>query len=165
MTTILFACVMCDILSFSHPPYCGPLPLISEKNFRFGAARQGHARKGNSNCSKAGLFFIIIILCIRKKSQMFTVKNWTGGKNTPFRPRGASRLTPRRKRRPLKIGTPRQSRGFFIDGQSPLILAGRVTSRKYGLPIARDCYLLPVNGFRRSPSSVVPRLCPRPTDV
>ncbi len=64
-----------------------------------------------------------------------------------------------------KIGTPRQSRGFFIDGQSPLILAGRVTSRKYGLPIARDCYLLPVNGFRRSPSSVVPRLCPRPTDV
>ncbi|RAQ28757.1 hypothetical protein DPQ25_08170 [Hydrogeniiclostridium mannosilyticum] len=76
-------------MSFSHPPYCGPLPLISEKNFRFGAARQGHARKGNSNCSKAGLFFIIIILCIRKKSQMFTVKNWTGGKNTPFRPRGA----------------------------------------------------------------------------
>ena len=55
-----------------------------------------------------------------------------------------------------QINIPRQSRGFFIDGQSPLLLAARVTSRWYGLPAAKTCYLLPVNGlFRSFPSSTV----------
>ena len=35
-----------------------------------------------------------------------------------------------------------------MDGRSPLILATRVTSRWYGLPIARGYYLLPVNGLK-----------------
>ena len=61
------------------------------------------------------------------------------------------------------IGTPGKSRGFFIDGQSPMILAARVTSRWYGLPFARDCYLLPVNGFRSYSSLVVPRPYLHPT--
>lgn len=34
---------------------------------------------------------------------------------------------------------------FFICGHSPLFIATRQTC-KYGLPAARDCYLLPVNG-------------------
>ena len=59
------------------------------------------------------------------------------------------------------INIPRQSRGFFIDGPSPLLLAARVTSRWYGLPAAKDCYSLPVNGlFRSFPSSTV-----RPPDL
>ena len=59
------------------------------------------------------------------------------------------------------INIPRQSRGFFIDGQSPLLLAARVTSRWYGLPAAKACYLPPVNGlFRSFPSSAV-----RPPDL
>ena len=53
---------------------------------------------------------------------------------------------------------PRHSRGFFIYGPSPLILEARVTSRWYGLPIARDCYLSPVSGFRSYPSSLFPSL-------
>ena len=39
------------------------------------------------------------------------------------------------------------------------MLEARVTSRWYGLPIARDCYLPPANGFRSYPSSVVPQPC------
>ena len=35
-----------------------------------------------------------------------------------------------------QINIPRQSRGYFICGQSPLLLATRVTSRWYGLAAA-----------------------------
>ena len=49
------------------------------------------------------------------------------------------------------INIPRQSRGYFIDGRSPLLLAARVPSRWYGPSAAWICYLLPVNGFSSSP--------------
>ena len=56
----------------------------------------------------------------------------------------------------------RPSRRFFIDGQSPLLLA--CTSR-HANTICQPrefCYLQPVNGLRNSPLSVVPQLCPHP---
>ena len=58
----------------------------------------------------------------------------------------------------------RISRGYFICGQSPILLAARVTSRWYGLAVAKACYLLLVNEFFSNfPSLVVPLLCPLPT--
>ena len=63
------------------------------------------------------------------------------------------------------INIPRRSRGYFIDGQNPLLLAARVTSRWYGLSAAKDCYLLPVNGLRSSPWSIVLTLGPIPIDA
>ena len=56
----------------------------------------------------------------------------------------------------------RPSRRFFIDGQSPLLLA--CTSRRANtICQPREfCYLQPVNGLRNSPLSVVPQLCPHP---
>ena len=47
----------------------------------------------------------------------------------------------------VKINIPRHSRGFFIDGHSPLLPAARVTSRWYGSPAAKDYCLPPVNGL------------------
>ena len=66
---------------------------------------------------------------------------------------------------PLKINIPRRSRGFFLDGRSPLVLAARVTSRWYDLPIAKVCYLPPVNGLKNFPSSVVLLPDPLPADA
>ena len=59
----------------------------------------------------------------------------------------------------LQIKIPRPSRGFFIDGYNPLILA--YTSRRVSTICQprRFCYLLPVNGFKSSPSSTVLQLC------
>ena len=58
-----------------------------------------------------------------------------------------------------RIKIPRPSRGFFIDGYNPLILA--YTSRRVSTICQprRFCYLLPVNGFKSSPSSTVLQLC------
>ena len=62
------------------------------------------------------------------------------------------------------INIPRQSRGYFLCGQSPMLLA-RASRRASTVCQPREfCYLLPVNGFRNFPSSVVLLLCPRPTD-
>lgn len=63
------------------------------------------------------------------------------------------------------INIPRRSREFFLDGRSPLVLAARVTSRWYDLPIAKVCYLPPVNGLRNFPSSVVLLPDPLPADA
>ena len=59
----------------------------------------------------------------------------------------------------LNLLTLRPSRGFFIDGYNPLILA--YTSRRVSTICQprRFCYLLPVNGFKSSPSSTVLQLC------
>ena len=64
-----------------------------------------------------------------------------------------------------KITIRRPSRRFFLDGRSPLLLAARVTSRWYGLPAAKVCYLPPVNGLRSSPWSVVLPPGPLPIDA
>ena len=40
-----------------------------------------------------------------------------------------------------KIKIPRQSRGYFICGQSPMLLAARVTSRWYGPTAAKSLLL------------------------
>ena len=68
-------------------------------------------------------------------------------------------------RPPHQINIPRQSREYFIDGHSPLLLAARVTSRWYGLSAAKVCYLPPVNGLRSSPWSVVLLPGPLPIDA
>lgn len=59
----------------------------------------------------------------------------------------------------ITIKNPRPSRGFFIDGYNPLILA--YTSRRVSTICQprRFYYLLPVNGFKSSPSSTVLQLC------
>ena len=64
-----------------------------------------------------------------------------------------------RRRLEEEIKIPRPSRGFFIDGYNPLILA--YTSRRVSTICQprRFCYLLPVNGFKSSPSSTVLQLC------
>ena len=50
--------------------------------------------------------------------------------------------------------------GVFHRRVKPWNTSARVTSRWYGLPAAKDCYLLPVNGlFRCFPSLTVHRLC------
>src|SRR5699024_5133256 len=65
---------------------------------------------------------------------------------------------------PDKINIPRQSRGYFLCGQSPMLLA-RASRRASTVCQPREFrYLLPVNGFRNFPSSVVLLICPRPTD-
>ena len=49
---------------------------------------------------------------------------------------------------------------LFHRRVKPWNTSARVTSRWYGLPAAKDCYLLPVNGlFRCFPSLAVHRLC------
>lgn len=57
----------------------------------------------------------------------------------------------------IQINIPRRSRGFFIDGRSPMLLAH--ASRRVGTVwhSRKDCYLPPVNRlFRSSASSFVP---------
>lgn len=50
--------------------------------------------------------------------------------------------------------------GVFHRRVKPWNTSARVTSRWYGLPVAKDCYLPPVNGlFRYFPSSTVLQLC------
>ena len=56
------------------------------------------------------------------------------------------------------IKIPRRSRGYFIDGQSPLLLAARA-QRVGTVCQPRSCYLPPVNGpslLRCFPSSSAP---------
>ena len=50
--------------------------------------------------------------------------------------------------------------GVFHRRVKPWNTSARITSRWYGLPVAKDCYLPPVNGlFRYFPSSTVLQLC------
>ena len=62
-------------------------------------------------------------------------------------------------RLPPKNKKPPAQPGVFIDGYNPLILA--YTSRRVSTICQprRFCYLLPVNGFKSSPSSTVLQLC------
>ncbi|EJX05016.1 hypothetical protein EVA_06876 [gut metagenome] len=64
-----------------------------------------------------------------------------------------------------QINIHRRSRWFFIDGQSPLLLA--CTSRRASTicQLRKFYYLLPVNGFNSFPSSTVPQPGLLPTGV
>ena len=57
-------------------------------------------------------------------------------------------------------GTFQQSRGFFIDGQSPMFLASVSRRASTAWHPRKICCLPPVNGLRNSPSSVVLRPYP-----
>ena len=60
------------------------------------------------------------------------------------------------------IGNPRRSRGFFIYGRSPIVLA-RVSRHASTIRQPREfCYLPPASGFKYSPSSSVRLLYLRP---
>ena len=57
------------------------------------------------------------------------------------------------------INIPRPSRGYFICGQSPIILASASRRANTVCQPRELCYLLPINGFNNFPSSAVLRLC------
>ena len=51
-----------------------------------------------------------------------------------------------------------KSRGFFIDGQSPFLLAARVTSRWYGLTAAKDFPTVPIFANQKISFCTIPPL-------
>ena len=111
-----------------------------------------HIQKVAAFCKTATLFgkIFFIISTFRKRVNFSSSKVWAFPALPAHIFQGWKRI--------IKI--PRPSRGFFIDGYNPLLLA--YTSRRVSTICQprRFCYLLPVNGFRNFPSSTVLQLCP-----